>query len=57
MTRTVELRLDGFRYFYRVYPHAASYLDPIVVLTGAFQSLDAWKRLAWHPRRWDIRTT
>ena len=45
-TRDCGLRHRGFRYFYRVYPNPAGRLDPIVLLTGAFQTLDAWTKAA-----------
>ena len=45
-TRDCGLRCGGFRYFYRVYPGPAGAVDPIVLLTGAFQTLDAWTKLA-----------
>ncbi len=50
-TRNFDIRLDGFRYFYRVYPNPASRIEPIVLLTGAFQSLDAWAKLARYVNR------
>ena len=50
-TRDRELRLDGFRYFYRLYPHPACDVDPIVFVSAAFQSMDAWMKLAKHFNR------
>ena len=49
--RDCELRFDGFRYFYRVYPNPAGRIEPIVLLTGAFQTLDAWTKLAGYVNR------
>ena len=50
-TRDLELRLDGFRYFYRLYPNPACDVDPIVFVSAAFQSMDAWTKLARHFNR------
>lgn len=50
-TRDLELRLDGFRYFCRIYPNPASDLDPIMFVSAAFQSMDAWTKLARHFNR------
>lgn len=50
-TRNLELRLDGFRYFYRIYPSPACDVDPIVIVSAAFQSMDAWMKAARHFNR------
>ena len=50
-TQNLELRLDGFRYFYRFYPHPASDLDPIMFVSAAFQSMGAWTKLVKHFNR------
>ena len=44
--QNVELRLDGFRYFYRVYPNPESNFDPFVLISGSFQSIETWKKHA-----------
>ena len=44
--RNLELRLDGFRYFYRIYPNPVCDLDPIVFVSAPFQSMHAWTKLA-----------
>lgn len=44
--QNIELYLDGFRYFYRVYPNPESNLAPIVVLGGVFQPMDTLTRYA-----------
>ncbi len=50
-TRDLELRLDGFRYFYRFYPNPASDVDPIMFVSAAFQSMDAWTKAVTHFNR------
>ena len=45
-TQNVELCLDGFRYFYRVYPNHESNLDPIVIFGGMFDSMDTLTKYA-----------
>ena len=50
-TRDLELRLDGFRYFCRLYLNPESDLDPIVFVSAAFQSMPAWTKLATHFNR------
>ena len=45
-TQNVELCIDGFRYFYRVYPNPESNFAPFVLISGSFQSIDTWKKHA-----------
>ena len=45
-TQNVELCLDGFRYFYRVYPNPESNFAPFVLISGSFQSIDTRKERA-----------
>ena len=44
--QNVELYLDGFRYFYRVYPNPESNFAPFVLISGSFQSIDTWQKHA-----------
>ena len=44
--QNVELCIDGFRYFYRVYPNSESNFAPFVLISGSFQSIDTWKKHA-----------
>ena len=41
--RDVELRLSGFRYWYRAYPCAGSPIEPIVFVSGGWQAMEAWE--------------
>ncbi len=45
-TQNIELCIDGFRYFYKVYPNAESNFAPFVLISGSFQSIDGWKKHA-----------
>ena len=44
--RDTALRLEGFRYWYRSYPCAGSAVDPVVFVSGAWQSMEAWEPYA-----------
>ena len=45
-TQNIELCIDGFRYFYKVYPNAKSNFAPFVLISGTFQSIETWKKHA-----------